>query len=131
MERILSETDIDAIAQRVVQIIGMRLGSLGAKPDAQPAPPPVLVAPKLAYTIDELMSELGVSRTTVWRWEVLGLLHSRPHLRHKIYSPDVVEKFLKGQAKTSFNLHHKRRGRAGIAHVDCHNCRTGGNQPVA
>jgi|GEM_PF-863530 len=109
MARTLSDDDIEAIGQRVVQIIATRLGSSEPKQDDQPAtilPTPTIQ--KLAYSIEELMAEIGVSRTTVWRWEALGLLKPVPYIRHKIYPRDEVERFLKGQAGSWTDPHQKR-----------------------
>ena len=103
MHQTLSDDNIEAIAQRVVQIIAKSFGSSDPKRNNQPAtPPPTAPMLKLAYPIEELMAELGVSRTTVWRWEALGLLKPVPHLRHKIYAREEVERFLKGQAGASW-----------------------------
>ena len=115
MDKTLREGDIEAIAQRVVQIMATRLGSPDLKSENRPAAnAPAPSAQRLAYTIDELMAELGVSRTTIWRWEAIGVLHPVPHLRHKIFSRDAVEKFLKGQASTAptTNYRGRRRGAA-------------------
>ena len=110
MARTLSDDDIEAIGQRVVQIIATRLGSSEPKLENQtgtlvPAP----TTQKLAYSIEELMAELGVSRTTVWRWETLGLLKPIPYIRHKIYPRDEIERFLKGQAGSWKDPDQKRR----------------------
>lgn len=119
MPRALSDEDVDAVAQRVVQIIATRLGSSDPKRDSQPAnPPPAPVTQKLAYPIEELMAELGVGRTTVWRWEVLGLLKPVPHLRHKIYAREEVERFLKGQASGWMDSKQKRRRRPAAANPE-------------
>lgn len=110
MARILTEEDVEAISQRVVQIIATRLGSAEPKRDSQPATPAlVATTQKLAYPIEELMAELGVSKTTIWRWESLGLLKPVPYLRHKIYAREEVERFLKGQAGSWTDSHQKRR----------------------
>jgi hypothetical protein len=112
MPQTLSDDDIEAIAQRVVQIVATRLGSSDPKRNNQPAtPPPVSAMLKLAYPIEELMAELGVTRTTVWRWEALELLKPVPHLRHKIYAREEVERFLKGQAGERWIDSPKKRRR--------------------
>lgn len=110
MAQTLSSEDVEAIALRVVQIIGTRLGSAVPNRDSQPAPlMPVLATQKLAYPIKELMAEFGVSRSTIWKWEVLGLLKPVPYLRHKIYARNEIERFLKGQAGSWSDSPRKRR----------------------
>lgn len=101
MARTISEEDVEAVATRVVQIIGMRLGE--PKPPATPALPPAPeqvrpIREKLAYSLAELSVELGVSKVSIYRLEARGLLKSLPYLRTKIYSREEVEKFVRGQA---------------------------------
>lgn len=115
MPQTLSDDDVEAIAQRVVQIIATRLGSSGPNRETQPAPTaPAPTTEKLAYPIEELMAELGVSRTTIWRWEALGLLKPVPYLRHKIFARSEVERFLKGQAGSWMDSKPKRRRRTTV-----------------
>ena len=110
MARTLSDDDIEAIGQRVIQIMGKRLGSFEPKQENQSATlAPAPTFQKMAYSIEELMAELGVSRTTVWRWETLGLLKPIPYIRHKIYPRDEIERFLKGQAGSWTDPERKRR----------------------
>jgi hypothetical protein len=85
--RTLTDEDIDAIADRVVALIGKRLNA-AAPTVVAPAPVPVTTAkaPKLAYTKKELAEELSVSPISIWRLEQRGLLRSVPGLRTKLYS---------------------------------------------
>lgn len=100
MTRTLSDDDVDAVATRVVEIMGMRLGTAKV-PEPQPATPvTVPVKPlrqKLAYTLAELSVELGISKVSIYRLEARGLLKSLPYLRTKIYTRAEVEKFLRGR----------------------------------
>ena len=62
--RILSDADVDAVARRVIEIIGKQLSEPKA-PEPPPSPPPAplkALTPKLAYTLQELSEE----------WESLG-----------------------------------------------------------
>jgi DNA-binding transcriptional MerR regulator len=54
-------------------------------------------AKKLAYTIAELSSALGVSAHTLYRLEKRGLIKAIPGIRHKIYPAASIDKFLKGE----------------------------------
>jgi hypothetical protein len=79
MARTLSDEDVDAIANRVVEIIGMRLCTPQPAAAAPLAPPPLpekSLPPKLAYTLKELSEELGISKVSLYRFEVRGLLRS-------------------------------------------------------
>lgn len=100
MERTLTEADVEAIAQRVVQIIGARLIAPEPRRETPPAPPPekaIPLKPKLAYSLKELAAELGVSKISIYRLGARGLLKPLPYLRTKIYSHEEVEKFLRGR----------------------------------
>jgi len=101
MNHILTAQDIDSIAQRVVEILGERL----ARAPTLPAPSPQQAPPgpesllakrsgKLAYSLQELSAELGLSKDTLYRFEARGLLRSLPGVRHKFYSYKEVERFL-------------------------------------
>jgi hypothetical protein len=99
MERTLSNPDVDAIAARVVQLIGARL--ISSEPTRETPPSPEQSSPaktKLAYTLAELSAELGIGKTTIWRLEARGLLRPVPYVRHKIYAREEVERFLRGKA---------------------------------
>lgn len=100
MSRTLSDEDVDALATRLVEIIVMRL-SAPKPPEAAPLPPqppPAKpLAPKLAYTLKELSDELGISKVSLYRFEVRGLLKPLPYFRHKIFSREEVERFLSGR----------------------------------
>ena len=60
---------------------------------AKPATAPV---EKLAYTAEEACAALGVGRTTLWRWEQRGLIRSVPHIRHKMYSVEMLKRLVNG-----------------------------------
>ncbi len=95
MPRTLTDEDIDAIAERVVVLVAMRLGGPAAPP-APPAPTsmPVSLPPKLAFTKRELAVELGMSPASIFRLEQRGLLRSVPGLRTKLFSRKEVERYL-------------------------------------
>ncbi len=98
MKRTLSDSDVDAIAQRVIQIMGERLNAPEPRREPPPAPPPERLIPlksKLAYSPKELAEELGISTVSIYRLEVRGLLKSLSHLRTKIYPHDEVMRFLR------------------------------------
>jgi hypothetical protein len=100
MPPILSEEDIDSIARRIVALIGERLVTSALPSPALSNPPAEKpkshVPDRLVYTVNELATELRVSRVTLWRLEVRGLLKSVPGIRHKIYSHAEVQRFLAG-----------------------------------
>ena len=75
--------------------------SEGAPPPA-PASTTTPLPQKLAYMKKELLAELSISSTTLWRLEVLGQLRAVPGLRHKLYARAEVERFLKGENKTGW-----------------------------
>ncbi len=67
----LTDEDIEAIVQRLLEVLGQRL-SAGVTPPAIPPSPTARsepttkeLSPKLAYTLKELSAELGVSRVTI------------------------------------------------------------------
>ena len=101
MEKNLSDADVDAVAARIVEMIGARLSApkpqLEAPPAAPLPPPPPLLAPKLAYSLKELSEELGISKVTLYRLEIRGLLKPLPYFRNKIFSRQEVERFLSGR----------------------------------
>lgn len=98
MARILSDEDVEAIAQRIVQLVAKRLTEPAPLRDPPPpAPTPKAekpLPPKLAFTLKELSAELGVSQASVYRLEERGLLKSLGYLRKKIYTRREVERFL-------------------------------------
>jgi hypothetical protein len=100
MPQTLSEEDIDSIARRVVTLIGERLVAPTSSPPpfttSQAEKPKSQVPVRLAYSVNELAAELRVSRVTLWRLEVRGLLKSVPGIRHKIYSHAEIQRFLAG-----------------------------------
>ena len=100
LERTLSDEDVEAVASRVVELIGMRF-SAPKPPEAAspvpPSPPAKPLTPKLAYTLKELSEELGISRVSLYRFEVRGLLKPLPYFRHKVFSREEVERFLAGR----------------------------------
>lgn len=92
----LTDADIEAIATRVVQLIGTQL-TLPAQPPAPPQekPEPPL-KPKLAYSLAELADLLVVSQATIYRLEARGLIKALPYFRTKIYPQKEVERLLAG-----------------------------------
>lgn len=101
MARTLSDEDVDAVATRVVDMIVLRLSAPkppeAAPPPAPPSPPAKPLAPKLAYTLKELSDELGISKVSIYRFEIRGLLKPLPYFRHKVFSREEVERFLAGR----------------------------------
>ena len=100
METTLTEADINKIATSVVELIAKRLSS--TPPPASPSPDRVengstTRKDRLAYTLKELAAELGLSRVTIYRLEMRGLIKSVPGIRHKLYSRTQVEHFLAGK----------------------------------
>lgn len=94
MARILADDDVEAIALRVVELIGARLA-----PIAKPSPPPPAATKKplpekMAFTLKELSVELGISKVTLYRLEARGLIRPLPYLRTKIFARKEVERFL-------------------------------------
>ena len=82
--------------------------------DDEPAPPPAplkALTPKLAYSLQELSEELGISRVSFYRLEAKGILKPLPHLRHKIYSREEVSRFLSGIGGEIRPDERPRRGR--------------------
>lgn len=53
---------------------------------------------RLAYTAAETCAALGISATTLWRLERLGLLTPVRHLRHRLYARSEIERFLNSDA---------------------------------
>ena len=109
MGRILTDEDINAIALRVIQLLGTRLSAAeplhaDPLPAPLPQPPDKFLKPKLAYTLKELCDELGVSRVTLYRMEIRGLLKPLPYFRHKIFSRAEVERFLSGERGNTGSL---------------------------
>lgn len=91
----LTPEDIEAIARRVVEIIGERLAKPAAGQVRAAAESPQTVAPeKLAYSRKDLCEALGLSSATLWRLEALGRIRPVVGVRHKIYSRKEVERFL-------------------------------------
>lgn len=101
MNRTLTDEDIEAIAKRVVQKLGQRLiveerspevAASSSQPDATK-----ILSPKLAFTLKELTAELSISKVTIYRLEIRGLIKPVPGIRHKLYSRVEVERFLAGK----------------------------------
>ena len=95
----LTDEDVEAIVQRLLQVMGQRLLAgvtipAIAPPPARSEPATKDLAPKLAYTLKELSSELGVSRVTIYRLTARGLLKPLPYLRTKVFAKAEVERFL-------------------------------------
>ena len=102
MGRTLTDGDIEAIACRIVEIIGTRL----AIPALPPPNPPAIVqspakvpAAKLAYSLKDLSDELGLSRASIYRLVARGLLKPLPYLRTKHFTRREVERFLEGRVR--------------------------------
>lgn len=51
---------------------------------------------RLAFTKSELCAALGLSPVSLWRLEKRGLLLPVQGLRHKLYTVESVQRFLKG-----------------------------------
>lgn len=60
------------------------------KPTQSPIP-----LPRLAYTMRETATMLGVNYQTVYRLSKRGLLKSSGHLRTKLFAVSEIERFLK------------------------------------
>ena len=67
--------------------------------------PEVPSVEKLTYNKRELCQALGISDTTVWRWEQRGILKPLSICRHKLYPVDAVRRLVE-------------KGTAGIAGAD-------------
>jgi len=104
----LSDSEIETVARRIVQLIGERLSTdlVAPAPLTVPAPAPITpqlaklpkeAAARLAYTVKQLCSELSLSPATIYRLDSRGLLKSVPGIRTKLYSRTEVEKFLAGK----------------------------------
>lgn len=98
MNRTLTDADLNAIAERILELAAQRLA---IPPKAPPSPPvtiqreiPTLKPTKLAYTIRELSAELGISKVSIYRLIDRGLLKSLPYLRTKVFTRQEVERFL-------------------------------------
>jgi hypothetical protein len=98
MGRTLSDEDVGAIAQQVVQLLAKRLADSAQSPAAPPPTPPPktekALPQKLAFSLKELSVELGISKVSIYRLEQRGLLKSLPYLRTKVYTRREVERFL-------------------------------------
>ena len=113
MAKILSDEDVELVAQRVVALIAERLA---AQPSAAKTPLPApqdekpLVSVRLAYTVKLLSSELGLSPASIYRLEARGLIRSLPGIRHKIYSQAEVQRFL-AVDREEWAVHRRMRRR--------------------
>lgn len=58
--------------------------------------------PLLTYTIEEVAQALGVSPTSIGRFEKRGLLHPIRGLRHKRFSRKEVDRFLAAETQPSY-----------------------------
>lgn len=94
----LSEEDLDRIAKRVVGLIAERLTAPVVQPKREEKPaapkPPEPQKVKLAYTVQQLSEELGLSPVTIYRLEQRGLIRSSRAVRRKIYAHTEVQRFL-------------------------------------
>ena len=106
--RSISDEDIDAIALRLVQLLAKRLAADEIPKPILPEPvspaiaQPKALPPKLAYTLKELSSELGVSKVTIYRLTQRGLLKPLPYFRTKVFARAEVERFL--ESATNWNV---------------------------
>lgn len=48
----------------------------------------------LTYTAKEACAALGISNTSLWRWERRGLVKPMPGIRHKLYSRKALSRFV-------------------------------------
>jgi len=95
MTKTLSDEDTEAVALRVVALLGERL--MAATPPAvQAALESKGASARLAYTLKQLCAELSLSPDTVYKLEAQGRIKSLPGIRRKIYSRTEVERFLAG-----------------------------------
>ena len=97
--KVLTEEDVEAIVQRLLQAVSLRLSAdvalTAVAPPADTAERTTKeLAPKLAYTLKELSAELGVSRVTIYRLTARGLLKPLPYFRTKVFARTEVERFL-------------------------------------
>jgi hypothetical protein len=51
---------------------------------------------RLCYNWSDACKALGVSRTTLWCLEKLGLIKPVPSIRHKLYSVEMLTRFVAG-----------------------------------
>lgn len=58
-----------------------------------------LAFPRLAFSMQETADMLGLSYQTVWRLTQRGLLKSSSALRHKLFSREEIERFLRSTTK--------------------------------
>ena len=89
METTLTESDIGRIAVSVVDLIAKRLSAppSPASQETTRSESALRELPvRLAYSLKELSTELGLSRVTIYRLEVRGLIKAVPGIRHKLYS---------------------------------------------
>jgi len=97
--KVLTEEDVEAIVQRLLQAVGQRLSAgvtfpAAVPPPAKPEPTTKELSPRLAYALKELSVELGVSRVTIYRLTARGLLKPLPYFRTKVFARAEVERFL-------------------------------------
>jgi hypothetical protein len=98
MARTLSNDDIDAIADRVLERLAEALTRKPTLPEKSPpaAPPKTTQTPaqNLAFTRKELCAELKMSVASITRLEHRGLIKPVLGLRTKLYSRKEVERYL-------------------------------------
>lgn len=108
MPRILTNEDVDAVAERILAKILQRIQTPAPATPPAPVPSPLAavaskstteVSPKLAFNLKELSQELGISKVSIYRLEQRGLLKSLPYLRTKVYARSEVERFLKAGSR--------------------------------
>jgi hypothetical protein len=96
MTKTLSDEDVEAVAFRVVALLGERLTAATPPPLAPVAVELKGPPTRLAYTLKQLCAELSLSPDTVYKLEACGRIKSLPGIRRKIYSRAEVERFLAG-----------------------------------
>jgi|SRR5665213_640237 len=99
MTKTLSDEDAEAVALRVVALLGERLMTATPPPMApamQAAVESNGSSARIAYTLKQLCAELSLSPDTVYKLEAQGRIRSLPGIQRKIYSRVEVERFLAG-----------------------------------
>ncbi len=114
MAKILSDEDVELVAQRVVKLMAERLAAqvpqpiVASPPSSNPEPEKPQISGRLAYTLKQLSSELGLSPASIYRLDARGLIKSLPGIRHKIYSHAEVQRFLAGD-REEWTVHRRIR----------------------
>lgn len=113
MPRTLTDEDCEALAEALLSRLAERLCT--PKPPPPPTPPisPPTIVPaqpeRIAFSAEEACELLGVSRTTLWRLEIAGLVSAIPGLRKKLYSRATLDRFVAGKASPTWDRPTSRR----------------------